>query len=204
MSRFHIVVFIILMVICGIGKCYTDAKKIRNKIFTTALTVFGIITGGAVLFQMLPTPATPQINEIIFIANGNPYKFSFYCKFFGRNDGQTICYLEKVEFLIPDTRFEFKNTAILTTGFSGGSGGRLGGPEKAKSYIACSTFPQSLPSSNQLFQLIGEGENPNSKAGSFDSSSNIEINFHFQSKNGLKVIHKTVPILTGQEIAIRN
>ncbi len=203
MTRFAIVVFIILMVICGVGKCYTAEKKTWNKIFTSALTVFGILTGGAVFLQMLPSPATPQINEIIFNARGNQSEFSFYCEFFARNDGQTLCYLEKVEFLIPDTRFELKNTALLTTGFSGGGGGRYSGPAKAKSYIACSTFPQSLPSSNHLFQLIGKGTMSSDKTGSFDSSSNIEIKFHFRSKNGPKVISKTVPILTDQEIEIR-
>lgn len=199
MIRLLIALFIIILVICGIGKCFTEEKTLSNKIFTSLLTVFGIITGGAVFFQMLPSPASPQINELYFYAHGQPSDFSFYCEFYARNDGATLCELEKIECVLNKTEFKIAQSATLTEGFSGGGGGRIGAPSKLKKHYSSSSFPQSLPSTNQIFRIMGKGKNESIENASFDSS-NIEIKFYFLSKGKRIVINRIVPISTNRPI----
>lgn len=188
-----IILFCVFMTTLAVCKCWVkDEKSSKYKQITSILTVGSGVTGFFVLCSMLPLPAHPEVNEIYFYAKGNTKQFFFCCEFFARNDGDTLCKLEKVEFIMNNTEFKLGKSATMTVGAGGSSNVIYNYSPPTKKYIASSTFPQSLPSTNQSFRIIGEGSDSTVLA-DFDSVS-VEIKFHFISKNKPIVVHRTVPV----------
>ena len=192
-------IFCLFMTLLAITKCLLNEETVNYKIVTSILALGSGFTGFFVVRDMLPSPAYPEINEMYFYSSGTQKELSFCCEFFARNNGDTLCKLEKVEFVLGNTTFELAKSATMVVGMGGGSGGRYGGPSQTKQYIACSTFPQSLPPTNQLFRIIGKGKNSDAEAPHLDSGS-VDITFYFSSKKKSLITQRTVPIITNRPI----
>jgi hypothetical protein len=193
-----IILFCFFMTLLTAIKCWI--KDERGKVFrliATIITIGSGITGYIVLYKMLPTPASPQINELFFYADGNQKDFTFCCEFLVRNDGATFCTLEKVEFVLQDVKFKSAKSALVTVGLGGGGGGRYGGGTASiKNEVACSYFPQSLSSMNQVFRIIGHGNSSALSAERFSEiDTDITVKFHFRSNNKPFVLERTIPII---------
>lgn len=202
----YIFIFCILVTILSICKCWVNEKTKNFRIIETILIVFSGISGFFALYENLPSPACPQVNEISFYAYGGLNSFNFYCEFYARNEGDESCELEKIEFLKKDTTISFLREAQFSNGYSGGGGGGGlyggGGGGRQRKIVVSSSLPQSIPSTNQLLCFAGKGENPTAEVKSLRSSDAqmIDIKFHFRSKNKTFVIDRAVPFIIGCEV----
>lgn len=189
-------------------KYWLDKDKKKYKISATILAFISAIPAYYVLRDMVPSPAVPVINNPAFYAQGNLGDFQFCFEFYARNDGETLCKLEKVEFIFEDVNFVPKKSALLYIGQGGGGGGRYsGGSANVLNEVVSSYFPQTIPSSNHLFYIVGIGASKSDNRISFsdsESSVNIHIIFHFRSKNKiLKPLEIDVPVIMRQVQNIR-
>jgi hypothetical protein len=187
--------FCIFMTILAVWNCWVPEKTPKFNTIASILTICSGITGYFVLYKMLPTPASPEINDVFFYAQGGQAEFSFCCEFLTRNDGGTICTIDKVEFFLSDVQFKRAKSVLLTVG-QGGSSGRYSGPGPIRNEVATSFFPQSISSINQSFKVVGSGKSSTLENKNFyESEVNVVIKFYFNSKNKPFVIERTVPIL---------
>ena len=185
-----VVLFCILMALLGIFKCFVKQKTMRSKVIEAVLTICSCITGFLVLYGMLPSVASPQVNGITFYSYGLPSDFRFICEFSARNEGKVSCEIQKVEFNISDTEFTFKKVADLIVGRFESSSTRV---------ITNTILPQSVPSTNQRFSFLGNGTSATAGGGDFDDAY-VEVKISFNSKGKTYIIKKTVPVITSRQI----
>ncbi len=189
------------MTVLSVIKCWmTEEQTYWLKWITILITVGSGITGYFVLYKMLPTPASPQVNDIFFYANGNQGDFSYCYEFTTRNDGDSPCKMEKVELVLKDVKFKTAKSALLAVGLGGGGGGgRYGGSRSLiEDEVTNSYLPQSLSSMNQTFRFIGHGDSSTIKPKNFtdggDNDIDVVIKFYFKSNNKPIVLERKVPI----------
>lgn len=208
-------VFCVAMIALTVLKCFIkkdneEKIRIRYRIVISLISIFTCLTGAYYLNDTLPSPASPQINHLFFFRQGVEQRFRYCCEFNIRNDGQTPCNLEKVEFVLEG--YEFKNAKsgrvkISSGGRSGAMYGKIfsGGGGAVTSDVGSSYFPQSLSVMPQGFCIMGEAVNPegSNEVSIAKEEKNITIRFYFKSKNKIFTEERTVPLIYGQVNTVR-
>jgi hypothetical protein len=201
MSTIAVALFCMFLTGLTVWNCWVKPDTNKYKIIASLITICTGVTGFFVLRQMMPSPASPQINDLYIFAHGKTNSFYFCCEFMVRNDGATPCNLEKVEFVLSDVKFRIAKTAQLEAGAGGGGNSTPfgGGGGRISNIIASSFFPQSISSINQSFKIVGEGKNETIKdeeAKNFaESEINVLVKLYFNSKDKHFIIERNIPVI---------
>jgi hypothetical protein len=115
-----LILFCIFVTGLTVWNCWVPEKTPKFNTIASILTICSGITGYFVLYKMLPAPASPQINDLYFYGQGHTNNFWFYCEFQARNDGGTICTIDKVEFILDNVEFKRGKSSLVTVGEGGG------------------------------------------------------------------------------------
>lgn len=204
--KITIALFCFFMTGLTVWNCWVKPDTNTYKLIASLITVGSGISGFFVLKEMMPTPASPEVNDVFFYANGSQNDFFFCCEFLARNEGSLPCSIDNVEFLLSGIEFKRAKSALVMVGQGGGGGGGLyggsGGP--VKNETASSFFPQTIASMNQSFKIVGKGTSKTLTAKNFtENEMNIEIKFHFTSKNNPIILKRTIPIINKQISGVR-
>jgi len=193
-----VIAFCFLVTVLTALKYWLKQDSCKYKVVATILAVCSGITGYFVLYEMLPTPASPQINNLYFYADETLNSFEYVCEFLVRNDGDTPCVLETVEFLLADAEFKNAKSGRIAVGTGGGGGGGLlnSGGGTTRDEIVCAYLPQKLPPMNLPFCIIGKAESSTLEEKKiFEADANILIRFHYISNGREFIEEKEVPII---------
>lgn len=201
-----LIVFCFFMILLTVLKCFIKKSKkeetrIRYRFIISFISVFTCLTGAYYLNDTLPSPASPQISNLYFFANGYLNNFRYQCEFLIRNDGETPCVLEKVEFFLEDAEFSNAKTLDIRTRSVNGPGiflhGIHGGGSDTIRQIACSYFPQSLSLMNQPIFVIGKATSETFEEIEITKvKKDILIKFHFNHKDEPE--ERIVPVIYGR------
>ena len=199
--------FCLVMIVLTVLKCFIKKEKdekirVRYRFVISLISIFTCLTGAYYLNDTLPSPASPQINQLFFYAQGNSQIFRYRCEFDIRNDGETPCELESVTFSLEGTEFTFAKSSREKIAVGGG-GGIYGGGSAAYDDAGSINSTQSLSMIPQHFCIYGEGKNKDAEASNLyegDRTVLITFNFKLKDKDKFRQIEPQIfemPIIQG-------
>lgn len=182
---------------CWLRKDNTEGKpSLMYGLVTSAIAIITCSVAAYYLYNTLPTPASPEINNLTFYADGKLNDFEYVCEFLIRNDGDKPCELENVEFALGDAKFEDKKSGRIVTGSApGGSGGLMGGGGGVtRREITTTHLPQKLPPMNIPICIVGKATSKTLEDKDIINEDRT-ISITFVYGNGKKPSEPNIPIV---------